>query len=172
MFNLNYRPRLRFAENPPAPAPVPAPAAPPAEPVKLPDDHPLVTALAKQKTELAALKQERDDAKKALDDLGNNQKTEAQKQQDRIDKLDAELKTLAADKLRAEVAAAKGVPVALLSGSTQADLEASADALITFKGTPGSPLGGNQQPAGPVAPVQETQESREDRRKRLEALKR
>jgi hypothetical protein len=42
--------------------------------------------------------------------------------------------------LRAEVASAKGVPAALLTGTTQEELEASADAMLAFKGkTPTAP---------------------------------
>ena len=61
-------------------------------------------------------------------------KTEAEKVAERLaaaEKRAAELETKA---LRAEVAATKGVPVALLTGSTQEELEAAADALIEFRG--------------------------------------
>ena len=172
-------PRLRFVGEPaesgtpavpatPATPVVPAtpatPAAPIAsEPTKLPDDHPLVTAFATQKAELA-------DAKKRLTDIDDANKSDAQKQADKIATLETENTTLKAGQLRAEVAAAKGVPANLISGSTKAELEASADALITFKGAAALP--GNQRPAGPVTQVQEHEETREDRLKRLEGLKR
>jgi len=135
------------------------------EPTRLADDHPLVKAFAAQKAELA-------DSKKRLADIDEAQKSDAQKLADRIASLETENATLKADKLRAEVAAAKGVPANLISGATQADLEAAADALIAFRGGQTPPLGGNQRPAGPVSPVQEHEETREDRRKRLEGLKR
>jgi hypothetical protein len=68
-------------------------------------------------------------------------KTEAQKTADRLAAIERENAELKSGKLRAEVAAAKGVPSALLTGSTQEELEASADALLTFRG--------EQKPAGP-----------------------
>lgn len=93
---------------------------------------------------LAALKSEREakaaaekraavaEAKiKAFEDA---QKTEAEKQAERLAEFERENAELKSAKTRAEVAAAKGVPANLLSGSTQEELEASADALIAFKG--------------------------------------
>lgn len=137
----------------------------PTEPARLPDDHPLVKAFTTQKNELAQLRQQRTDA-------DNANKTEAQKLADRITELENTNVKLAADALRAEVAAAKGVPANLIAGATKADLEAAADALLAFKGGTAQ-LPGNQRPAGPVSQVQQTEESREDRRKRLEeSLKR
>lgn len=62
------------------------------------------------------------------------QKTEAQKAQERLEAAEKRAAELESKATRAEVAAAKGVPAALLSGSTQEELEASADALIAFKG--------------------------------------
>lgn len=67
-----------------------------------------------------------------------SQKTEAQKQAERTAELERENAELKAGKTRAEVAAAKGVPSELLSGSTKEELEASADALIKFRGEQGS----------------------------------
>lgn len=94
---------------------------------------------------LAALKSERE-AKAAADKRAaaaearlkayeDAQKTEAEKQAERLAEFERENAELKSAKTRAEVAAAKGVPANLLSGSTQEDLEASADALIAFKGT-------------------------------------
>ena len=51
-----------------------------------------------------------------------------------MEKAQRELAELTVAKTRAEVAAAKGIPANLLSGSTQEELEAAADALIAFKG--------------------------------------
>lgn len=68
-------------------------------------------------------------------------KTEAQKTADRLAAIERENAELKSGKLRAEVAAAKGVPSALLTGSTQEELEAAADALLAFRG--------EQKPAGP-----------------------
>jgi len=67
-------------------------------------------------------------------ELENANKTETERAQAALAEAQAQLVELTAAKTRAEVAAAKGVPAGLLSGSTQADLEASADALIQFRG--------------------------------------
>lgn len=153
------------AETPPPANPAPAAS----EPARLPDDHPLVKAFTTQKAELAQLKQQRADAENAT-------KSEAQKLADRISELEKDNAALALEKLRAKVASEKSdpekglnVPADLLSGSTEAELVASADKLIPHlaKGTPQLP--GNQRPAGPVSQVQGREETREDRRKRLEA---
>jgi hypothetical protein len=61
-------------------------------------------------------------------------KTEAQKTADRLEAVERENAELKSGKLRTDVAAAKGVPTALLTGSTQEELEASADALLAFLG--------------------------------------
>ena len=68
-------------------------------------------------------------------------KTEVQKSADRLAAAEKRATELEAKAIRAEVAAAKGVPSALLTGSTQEELEAAADALIAFRG--------EQKPAGP-----------------------
>jgi septal ring factor EnvC (AmiA/AmiB activator) len=68
-------------------------------------------------------------------------KTEVQKTADRLAAAEKRATELEAKALRSEVAAAKGVPSALLTGSTQEELEAAADALIAFRG--------EQKPAGP-----------------------
>lgn len=69
-----------------------------------------------------------------LAELEESQKTEAQKTQERLDAAEKRAVELELKATRAEVAAAKGVPVELLSGGTQEELEASADALIAFRG--------------------------------------
>ena len=63
-------------------------------------------------------------------------KTEVQKTADRLAAAEKRATELEAKALRSEVAAAKGVPSALLTGSTQEELEAAADALIAFRGEP------------------------------------
>lgn len=75
-----------------------------------------------------------EDAAKRLAEIEEAQKTDAQKAQERLDAAEKRAAELELRSIRAEVAAAKGVPANLLSGSTQADLEASADALIAFRG--------------------------------------
>lgn len=67
-----------------------------------------------------------------------SQKTESQKVVDRAEAAERRVLELESRTVRAEVAAAKGIPVELLSGSTQEELEKSADALIAFRGEQGS----------------------------------
>ena len=76
-----------------------------------------------------------------LAELESANQTEAEKVQARLDAAEKRAVELESKALRAEVAAAKGVPSALLTGSTQEELEAAADALIAFRG--------EQKPAGP-----------------------
>lgn len=85
-----------------------------------------------------------DELKKAADRLSEIEsanKTEAEKAAARADAAEKRAAELEAKALRAEVAAAKGVPSALLTGSTQDELEAAADALIAYRG--------EQRSAGP-----------------------
>lgn len=89
---------------------------------------------------LAAEREARRALEKELKEFKDRDKTEAEKSAERFAELERENAELKTASVRAEVAAAKGVPVSLLSGSTQAELEASADALIQFRGekqTPG-----------------------------------
>ena len=71
-----------------------------------------------------------------LVELEDAQKTEAQKAQERLDAAEKRAVELELKATRAEVAAAKGIPAELLTGSTREELEASAEALIKFKGDP------------------------------------
>lgn len=66
-------------------------------------------------------------------ELEEASKSELQKAQERAEAAERALAEATATAARAEVAAAKGVPVALLSGDTREALEASADALIAFR---------------------------------------
>lgn len=74
-------------------------------------------------------------AAQRLAEIEEAQKTEAQKAQERLDAAEKRAAELELRAARAEVAATKGVPANLLSGSTREELEASADALIEFRGT-------------------------------------
>lgn len=74
------------------------------------------------------------DKAKRLDALEESQKTELQKLADRAEAAEARSNELEARTIRAEVAAAKGVPANLLTGSTKEEMEAAADALVAFKG--------------------------------------
>lgn len=67
------------------------------------------------------------------------QKTEAQKAQEALAAAQKELAETRLKAERAEVAAAKGVPVELLSGGTREELEAAAEALIKFRGQQADP---------------------------------
>lgn len=69
-----------------------------------------------------------------LTEIEEANKTEAEKAAARAEAAEKRAAELEVKALRAEVAAAKGVPVALLAGSTQEELEAAADALIEFRG--------------------------------------
>lgn len=85
-----------------------------------------------------------------FDQVENDNKTADEKTAERLANLEKDLEGERLGRLRAEVAAAKGVPVNLLSGSTQDELEAAADALIQFKGNPTQRLvvpGEGNQPA-------------------------
>lgn len=75
-----------------------------------------------------------EDAAKRLADIEEAQKSEAEKAAERLAAAEKRATELEAKALRAEVANTKGVPALLLSGSTQEELEASADALIAFRG--------------------------------------
>jgi hypothetical protein len=73
-------------------------------------------------------------AAKRLAEFEESQKTEAQKAQERLDAAEKRAQELELKAIRAEVAAESGVPVALLSGSTREEIQASAEALIQFRG--------------------------------------
>lgn len=77
-------------------------------------------------------------AAQRLAELEEAQKTEAQKAQDALSQAQADLAQERTARLRAEVSADKGVPAALLAGSTREELEESADALIAFRGESGA----------------------------------
>ena len=80
----------------------------------------------------AKLKELEPVAAKAVE-LEEASKSELQKAQERAEAAERALADATATAVRAEVAAAKGVPVALLSGDTRDALEASADALLAFR---------------------------------------
>ena len=61
-------------------------------------------------------------------------KTDQERQEETIKSLTAALDEERAGRLRADVAAVKGVPASSLTGSTTEELEASADALIEWRG--------------------------------------
>ena len=91
---------------------------------------------SEQKFDAAYVKQLRDEAAKyrvKLKEHEDAKKTEAEKQAEALAEAEKELAELRAGKLRAEVAAEKGVPAELLHGGDRESLEAAADALIKFR---------------------------------------
>jgi exonuclease VII large subunit len=81
---------------------------------------------------------ENEEAASRLAQIEEANKTEAERQSEELARLRSELETTRTGQLRAEVAAAHGLPVSLLSGSSKEELEASAEALIAFRGEPAS----------------------------------
>jgi hypothetical protein len=68
------------------------------------------------------------------DELEAANKTESQRNSERIAALEQELATERTNSLRTKVASDKGVPASALLGSTQEELEASADQLLEWRG--------------------------------------
>jgi len=69
-----------------------------------------------------------------FDEYQEATKTESQRDRERIAALETELASERDSRMRATVAASKGVPSSAISGSTQEELEASADELIEWRG--------------------------------------
>ena len=78
----------------------------------------------------------KENAEKArlYDEAQEKDKSELQKALDKAAKAEARVKALEVQAARAQVAAAKGVDMDLLSGSTLEELEASADRLLAWRG--------------------------------------
>ena len=78
------------------------------------------------------------------------QKSDAEKAAERLAAAEKKAVDLELKVLRADVAQAKGVPAGLLSGSTEDELNAAADALLAFRGKPASapPAAGTQGNTG------------------------
>jgi len=68
-----------------------------------------------------------------LDEIEQANKTELEREREQREALARENESLKLGKLRSDIAAEKGVPAALLSGSTKEEIEAAADALIEFR---------------------------------------
>ena len=86
------------------------------------------------------------DKAKAFDAFEESNKTEMQKVADRATAAETQVAELTSRAMRAEVAAAKGIPANLLSGTTSEELEASADALLAFRGAKPVPdMGGGDR---------------------------
>jgi hypothetical protein len=69
-----------------------------------------------------------------FDALEEQNKTELQREKERADNAERLAQEANVKALRADVALDKGIPANLLSGSTKEELEASAEALLAFRG--------------------------------------
>lgn len=99
------------------------------------------------------------EAAKRLSEIEESQKTEAQRQAEQLQKLQQENEALRLATVKAQVAAAKGVPAELLAGATEEELTASADALLAFRGQPAQPapdFGAGSRGDSPAKPKQLT----------------
>ncbi len=79
------------------------------------------------------------DKAKQFDEITEAQKSELEKANDRAAQAEARAAEIEQRAVRVEVAAAKGVPAELLTGSTREELEACADKLLAFRGTQAPP---------------------------------
>ncbi|WP_280395554.1 hypothetical protein [Nocardia brasiliensis] len=97
-------------------------------------DRIIQTRLARQEAKYAdydTLKE-----KAALFDQAEADKlSEIEKVNQRAEQAEKLLADLQLDKLRRDVADAKGIPASLVTGTTQEEMEAAADALISWRGT-------------------------------------
>lgn len=125
---------------------VTTPAAQPASaPTESATEAPVVEAPA-QETDWKAEARKWEDRAKAnksaaekLFEIEEASKTADQKAAERLAIAEKRAVELEQKADRAEVAAEKGIPIGLIHGSTRAEMEAAADALIAFKGTPNTP---------------------------------
>ena len=99
-------------------------------------------------------------AAEKLAEIEEATKTAEEKAAERLAAAERRAAELEVKALRAEIASTKGVPVALLTGSTQEELEAAADALIEFRGViapkPDLSQGGTGQTPHRTAPGADT----------------
>lgn len=120
--------------------PITEPTAPAVEaPGATPDAEPLgapgLAALKSEREAKAAAEKRAAAAEARIKEFEDRDKSDEEKRAERQAELERENAELRTAKTRSEVAAAKGVPAALLTGSTQEEFEAAAEALIAFKGT-------------------------------------
>ena len=116
------------------------------------------------KAALNAERKARRDAEKALAamqakvaEFEQRDMSEAEKQAAKLTQLQQENARLQADMLKAQVAAAKGVPADLLAGTTEDELNAAADRLLAFKGEqPPADFGAGQR-GQRIDPLQDMQ---------------
>lgn len=138
--HLKHRPYLRFIDGPSAETGGDAPDAQDAPAASAEATAPQVDweAEARKWKELSRKNESRmkENAEKArlYDEAQEQGKSELQKALDKAAQAEARVKALEVQAVRAQVAAAKGVDVDLLSGSTLEELEASADRLLAWRG--------------------------------------
>lgn len=157
---------LKPAETPATGTGTPTPTPPAPAPV----DPPADLASEVEKWKAMARKHEEQsksnaDKAKRLDALEEASKTETERLIARAEAAEKAAAEATAKALRADVATAKGVPAALLSGTTQEELEAAADALLAFKGAtapPKAPSADGQGKVGGPIDGQKGQLSRAD----------
>ena len=105
---------------------------------------------------LRARLKEAEEKARRFDEIEESNKTEAQKQAEQLAKLQQENERLQAQVLKAQVATERGVPADLLAGSTEEELNASAERLLAFRGQPPAPEYGRGTDAPPTKPRQLT----------------
>lgn len=113
-------------------------------PAQLPDDHPLVTAYARQKSENETLREKA----RRLDEIEEANKSEIQKAVERAEAAEAALSASKAESLRLSVAAKYGITgdyLDLLHGADEESLVAVAQKLAPLI---------SKAPSGPVVPTQ------------------
>lgn len=112
---------------PSEPAPEPSGDTPSGDqPVQLPDDHPLVKSLNQWKSEAK-------DLRSKVKEFEDSQKTDEQRQQERLSELESTAKKSTLEAARLRVALRKGLNEAQakrLVGDSEEDLEADADELL------------------------------------------
>ena len=119
--HLHERPHLRFVDAADTPAGGEA-------------DEAQVSEAATETEQTKERAKENAEKARLFDEHEEQGKTELQKALDKAAQAEARVKALEVQAVRAQVAAAKGVDVDLLSGSTLEELEASADRLLAWRG--------------------------------------
>lgn len=102
-------------------------------------DADYVKKLRRENAEWRTKARQNEEAAKRLADIEEANKTEAQKQAEQLQTLQQENERLRIQTLTAQVAQAKGVPANLLRGSTQEEIEAFADEILSFRGNTPTP---------------------------------
>jgi membrane protease subunit (stomatin/prohibitin family) len=122
-----------MADDPAAPTPQPDPQPDP----KTFNQEQVNALLAEQKRTIGGKYADYADLKakaERLDAIEEQNKTDLQKEQERATAAEERAKAAETKALRAEVAQAKNVPSSHITGDTREQLEASADALLAWRG--------------------------------------